>query len=92
MKKLFFLVLTAAIFLCSCGADQAIVDSMTNDMCKAMEKYDEKDPASIMSAATDMSTIAENEDYGSVSEAQLYDAMEEACPEGLKKLKKMGEE
>lgn len=91
MKRLAFLAIGAAIFLSSCGgADQATVDKMTGEMCDAMAIYNEEDPMSMLDAASAMLEISEKEDeYGSVTEDQLYEAMEAKCPDGYKKFKEL---
>jgi hypothetical protein len=91
MTKFTFLAFIASIMLLSsCGADQAVVDKMADEMCTAMSKYDENDPMSLLSCG--MLDIATKEDeYGSVTESQLNETMEKKCPDGYKKFKKITE-
>ena len=94
MKKFVYVSLfaLASAFLTSCGADQATVDKMSGEMCSVMEKYDEADPSSMLTAANGMIEIAGKEtEYGKVTEDQLYSAMEKQCPEGYKKFKALAE-
>jgi hypothetical protein len=93
MKNLLFVALFGlALIFSSCGADQATVDAMADDMCKIMEKYNPEDPMTALDIITPMTELTEKEGYGSVTQAQLEKAMEEKCPEGLKKMKEMGGE
>ncbi|MBX9851795.1 MAG: hypothetical protein K2X86_08560 [Cytophagaceae bacterium] len=85
MNKNFLYAIVLGAFLTSCGADQKIVDQMANELCTAMNKYDEKDPMTMLSAAEDMMKIADNKTYESVTESQLKDAMTKMCPDGAKK-------
>ena len=90
MKKLLFVALFGlALIFSSCGADQATVDAMADDMCKIMEKYDPEDISSMMDVASEMMDLSSKEGYGSVSQSQLEKAMKENCPEGLKKMQEM---
>ena len=95
MKK-WFLALTVAGMMMSCGADEATVDNMTDEMCDALEGTDIADPMQLMTAANKLTSIAEKEDeYSTVTEAQLEEAMKAKCPEGWKNfeaLKAMGGE
>jgi len=94
MKKIVYVSLFAfaSAFMMSCGADQATVDKMSNEMCTVMEKYDETDPSSMLTAANGMMEIAGKEaEYGKVTEDQLYSAMEKQCPEGYKKFKTLAD-
>ncbi len=90
MKNLLFVALFAfALLFSSCGADQATVDAMADDMCNIMEKYNPEDISSMMDVATEMMELSSKEGYGSVSEAQMKSAMEAKCPEGYKKFEEM---
>ncbi len=90
MKNLFFVAIFGlALIFSSCGADQATVDAMADDMCKIMEKYNPEDPMSALDILTPITELGDKEGYGSVSQAQLEKAMEEKCPEGFKKYQDM---
>lgn len=84
MKKC-ILVFIGLFILSSCGADQATVDKMTQEMCTALEGVDTEDISSLMDAAIGMMDVVEkSDDYASVTEAQLESAMKEKCPDGWK--------
>ncbi len=86
MKNFLFVALFGlALIFSSCGADQATVDAMSDDMCKIMEKYNPEDISSMMSVATELMELTQKEGYGSVTESQLNKTMGEKCPEGFKK-------
>ena len=51
-------------------------------MCDALSGIDLEDPSALMDAAMSMMSVAENEDFASISEAQLESAMKEKCPDG----------
>ena len=90
MKNLLFVAFFGlALIFSSCGADQATVDAMADDMCKIMEKYNPEDPMSALDIITPMTELSSKEGYGSVTEAQLKSAMESKCPEGAKKMEEM---
>ena len=91
MKNLFFAAIAALFLLGACGADQEVVNNMADEMCGAMELITE-DPMSLMAAAEKMTEVATNSEYGSVTEAQLMEAMNEKCPEGAEKLKELSGE
>ena len=93
MSKFTFLACTAvALFFSSCGADQAVVDKMADEMCTAMDKYKEDDPMSMLDAASSMLDVASKEkEYGDVTESQLKETMEKKCPDGYKKFMKLAE-
>jgi len=87
MKNLLFVALFAvALLFSSCGADQATVDAMCDDMCELMEKYNPEDPMTLLDITTDMLDLQTKEGYSSVSEAQMMSAMKEKCPEGAEKM------
>ena len=93
MNKFTILAFFAAVVLfSSCGADQVVVDKMADEMCTAMDKYNEEDPMTMLDAASGMLDIAsKEEEYGSVTESQLKETMEAKCPEGYKKFMKLAE-
>lgn len=87
MKRLIFsLFVATTLFFTSCGADQKTVNKMADEMCVAMKSYNPKDPIGSLSALKKISAISKKQDeYGSVTEGQLQDAMKSICPEGFKK-------
>lgn len=81
---------TGMISLYSCSGGSAAAGKMADEMCSAMEKFNEGDAASMLEAANAMMEITTKEDeYGAVTEAQLQKAMEEKCPEGWAKFEKL---
>ena len=92
MTKFATLVFPALVFLSSCGADQAIVDKMTTEICTAMDKCNEKDPLSVLEATgAVIDVMSMSEEYGDVTETQFEESMKNKCPEGYKKFLKMTE-
>ncbi len=91
MKNLIILLaVTAATTFYSCGGSSGAANNMADEMCSAMEKFNEGDAASMLEAANAMMEISKKEDeYGKVSEAQLKKAMEDKCPEGWKKFESL---
>jgi len=90
MKKLLFLSFVLLGFLMtSCGADSETVNKATDELCEVMNNFDETDPSSMLEASTKLTEISENEDYASITEDQMLDAMAEKCPEGKKKLEEL---
>ena len=81
MKK-YLIILFGATIISSCGADQSTVDAASQEMCDALSGIDLEDPSALMDAAMGMMSVAENEDFASISEAQLESAMKEKCPDG----------
>ena len=51
-------------------------------MCDALSGIDLEDPSLLWDAAMGIVGVAENEDFASISEAQLESAMKEKCPDG----------
>ncbi len=94
MKRITLMAITATtLFLSSCGANQQAVDNMADEMCKAMDKYNEEEPVTILAAAEDIDRISKNEaDYGKITEEQLKETMEKKCPAGYAKFLKMVED
>jgi PBP1b-binding outer membrane lipoprotein LpoB len=87
MKNLLFVALFGlALIFSSCGADQATVDAMADDMCKIMEKYNPEDPMTMLDISSEMLDLQSKDGYGSVTETQMMDAMKEKCPEGAEKM------
>lgn len=92
MKKLLYSVaILGVLSLSSCGADQATVDKLTEEMCTALDGVTMDDPVGLLNAATAMSEIATKDEYSSVTEAQLKDGMKEKCPEAYKTLEELVE-
>lgn len=90
MKKIVLISSVLAFVLCSCGADQASVDKMTEEMCSAMELYKKEDPSSMLRAAGKMSEIAgKQKEYGSVTESQLNETMQVKCADGFLKFQEI---
>ncbi len=87
MKNLIILIAVASITgFYSCAGGSQAANNMADEMCSAMEKFNEGDASSMLEAANAMMEISKKEDeYGKVSEAQLQKAMEDKCPEGWKK-------
>ena len=87
MKRLIFSVFVATtLFYTSCGADQKTVNKMADEMCVAMKSYNPKDPIGSLGALNKIMAITKKQDeYGSVTEGQLKDAMKKICPEGATK-------
>ena len=84
MKK-YVLLLFSLFTLASCGADQATVDKLTAEMCAALEGVDTSDMSSLMDAALGLGEILEKQDeYSSVTQAQMESSMKEKCPDGWK--------
>ena len=84
MKK-YFIILVGFLTLSSCGADQATVDKMTNEMCEALNGVDTSDLSSLMDAAIAMMDVTSKEDeYSSVTQAQMESSMKEKCPDSWK--------
>jgi hypothetical protein len=64
-----------------------VVERMTNDLCKAMELYDPKDPNTMAQCTKALENISGKDvDYEKVTEEQIKVMMEHKCPEGYKKL------
>ena len=84
MKK-FIIILIGFFTFSSCGADQATVDKMTSEMCEALDGVDTSDLSSLMDAAIAMMDVTAKEDeYSSVSQAQMESAMKDKCPDSWK--------
>ena len=84
MKK-YIIILIGFLTFSSCGADQATVDKMTSEMCEALNGVDASDPFSLLDAASGMMDVMSKEDeYSSVSQAQMESAMKEKCPDSWK--------
>tara|TARA_B100000123_G_scaffold256505_1_gene219710 strand:- start:81 stop:356 length:276 start_codon:yes stop_codon:yes gene_type:complete len=81
MKK-YLIIFFGAIMTSSCGADQATVDSASQELCDALSGIDIEDPSKLMDAAMAMMAIVDNEKYVNISEAQLENSMKENCPDG----------
>jgi hypothetical protein len=55
-----------------------------------MEKYEENDPMTMLSAANEMMLISKKtKEYGQVTDAQLKKAMLKKCPEGWRKFENL---
>jgi len=64
-----------------------VVERMTNDLCKAMELYNPKDPNTIPESTKALESISVKDvDYEKVTEDQIKDVMQQKCPDGYKKL------
>ena len=71
-------------------ADQATVDKMTNEMCEALSGVDTSDLSSLMDAAIAMMDVTSKEDeYSSVTQAQMESSMKEKCPDSWKVLEEI---
>ena len=87
MKKLLLFAFSITLFFTSCGGiNQETINKLADEMCAAMELYEEENPMSIMKAATALTEIEKNADeYAGITESQLEAAMKTICPEGLVK-------
>lgn len=79
MKRILLLLICSCFFI-SCGADQATVDKITLEMCKALDGVDTSSIYSLMDAATAMEEVASNDSYADVTQLQLETAMKDKCP------------
>jgi hypothetical protein len=88
-RSVWLAALAGILLLNSCDRSEA-ANQMADEMCLAMEKYEENDPMTMLSAANEMMLISKKtKEYGQVTDAQLKKAMLKKCPEGWRKFENL---
>ncbi|QQS52314.1 MAG: hypothetical protein IPM71_06145 [Bacteroidota bacterium] len=88
MRKLVLISITSTFFLASCQLNQSKdLKKMTDEICFAMEQYDESNPISLLLVADSLASISEEAQTLSKREQlKLKRLLESKCPDGFNKL------